>query len=45
MSRRHPTLASLIRAFRPTAANLAAAAALYDPSLLLNLRAAQRRGR
>jgi hypothetical protein len=39
MSRQHPTLASL----RPTAADFAAAAALYGPSLLLQLQAAQPR--
>ena len=41
MTRHHPTLTRLTRSLRPTAADLAAAAALHDPSLLLQLRAAR----
>jgi hypothetical protein len=41
MSRHHPTLISLARRLRPTAADFAAAAALHDPGLLLQLQAAQ----
>jgi hypothetical protein len=40
MSRPHPTLATLISHLRPTATDFAAAAALHDPSFLLQLRAA-----
>jgi hypothetical protein len=41
MSRPHPTLATLISHLRPTAIDFAAAAALHDPSFLLQLRAAE----
>jgi hypothetical protein len=41
MSRQHPTLSSLAHRLRPTSADFAAAAALHDPSLLLQLQAAQ----
>jgi hypothetical protein len=43
MSRPHPTLATMIRHLRPTAIDVAAAAALHDPSFLLALRVAQLR--
>jgi hypothetical protein len=44
VSRRHPTLKSLARHLRPTAADFAAAGALHDPSLLLQAQAAQSHG-
>jgi hypothetical protein len=44
MSRPHATLATLISRLRPTAIDFAAAAALHDPNLLLQLRVAQLRG-
>ena len=44
MSRQHPTLTSLAHRMRPTAADFAAAAAPHDPSLLLQLQAAQSHG-
>jgi hypothetical protein len=40
----HPTLTSLARRLRPTAADFAAAAALQDPSMLLQLQAAPSHG-
>jgi len=41
MSRLHHTLTSLARRLRPTSANFAAAAAVHDPSLLMQLEAAR----
>lgn len=43
MARQHPTLTNLVRRLRPTSVDFAAAAALYDPTLLLPLQAAQQR--
>ena len=44
MTREHPTAISIIRRLRPSPDRFAAAAALQDPSLLLQLRAAAARG-
>lgn len=41
MSRRDSTITRLARRLRPNPADVAAAAALYDPNLLLQLQAAQ----
>ena len=41
MSRHHPTITSLARRLRPASEDFAAAAALHDPSLLLQLQATQ----
>jgi hypothetical protein len=43
MTRRPARLTGFARRLRPTVADFAAAAALHDPNLLLQLRAAQRR--
>jgi hypothetical protein len=40
MTRQHPTLIRLLRKLRPAPERFAAAAAVYDPSLLLYLRSA-----
>jgi hypothetical protein len=40
MTREHATPKSLVRRLRPAPERLAAAAAVYDPSLLLRLQAA-----
>ncbi|HEY1511137.1 MAG TPA: hypothetical protein VGF93_19170 [Solirubrobacteraceae bacterium] len=40
---RYPTLTSLVHRLRPSPASFAAAAAVYEPRLLLTLQAAQRR--
>jgi hypothetical protein len=42
MSRTHRTLTRLIRRLRPWRDGFAAAAAVYDPSLLIHVRAARR---
>ena len=39
----HPTLSSLVHRLRPSPASFAAAAAVYEPRLLLALQATQRR--
>jgi hypothetical protein len=43
MTRQHPRFTSFVRRLRPAPERFAAAAALYDPNLLLQLRAAQAR--
>jgi hypothetical protein len=44
MARQHPTPSSLVRRLRPSPERFAAAAALHDPSLLLQLQAARSQG-
>jgi hypothetical protein len=44
MARQHTARSSLLRRLRPSPDRFAAAAALQDPNLLLQLRAAQSRG-
>jgi hypothetical protein len=44
MTRQHQPLSTRIRRLRPSAASLAAAAALHDPGPLLQLQAQSRRG-
>lgn len=39
---RHPSLRSIVRRLRPSASRFAAAAAVYDPELLLHLQAKKR---
>jgi hypothetical protein len=39
MTRHHPTPSRLVRRLRPSPERFAAAAAVYDPTLLLQLRA------
>lgn len=44
MARQHPVLSSLVRRLRPAPERFAAAGAVQDPSLLLQLQAARVRG-
>jgi len=43
MTRQHPTLSSVVRRLRPSPERFAAAAALQDPTLLMQLQAARSR--
>jgi len=45
MARQHPSPRGLFRWLRPSPEGLAAAAALYDPALLLRLRAERLQGK
>jgi hypothetical protein len=44
MTRKHETRSSIVRRLRPSPDRFAAAAALQDPNLLLQLRAARSHG-